>query len=198
MTPSAGSARRRTSCAAGAAPASPGATSNACWSTAPAGSASTAPAAPLALTSAGWLSQEAGVVDLALQVANAHQRRGTGTALARHVAAHARSRGAHTLTVHTDDRTARGALGTEVAGAASPRPRHGAPPDRAHRNRPGRPCDGRPSSPCPADRPVPGTAARYPLPRPTGRLGAGQCRKGRSAAGREPAYDPALGPERHG
>ncbi|MEU1310961.1 GNAT family N-acetyltransferase [Streptomyces cinnamoneus] len=104
---------------------------------------------PLALTSAGWLSQEAGVVDLALQVADAHQRRGIGTALARHAAAHARSRGAHTLTVHTDDRTASGALGTEVAGAASPRPRHGAPPDRAHR---------------PADRPVPGTRGQIPAP----------------------------------
>ncbi|MBC2878079.1 GNAT family N-acetyltransferase [Streptomyces sp. TYQ1024] len=57
---------------------------------------------PLALASAGWISQEAGVVDLALQVADAHQRRGIGTALARHVAAHARARGAHTLAVHTD------------------------------------------------------------------------------------------------
>ncbi|MGW1194494.1 N-acetyltransferase family protein [Streptomyces sp. NPDC002536] len=57
---------------------------------------------PLALTSAGWLSHEAGVVDLALQVVDAHQRRGIGTALARHVADHARIRGAHTLPVHTN------------------------------------------------------------------------------------------------
>ncbi|PAU48402.1 GNAT family N-acetyltransferase [Streptomyces albireticuli] len=57
---------------------------------------------PLALTSTGWISQESGVIDLALQVADAHQGRGIGTALARHVADHAHRRGAHTLTVHTD------------------------------------------------------------------------------------------------
>ncbi|MFK4222209.1 GNAT family N-acetyltransferase [Streptomyces sp. NPDC019890] len=55
---------------------------------------------PVALASAGPLSREAGVVDLGLQVADAHQRRGIGTALARHVAEHARARGAHTLSAY--------------------------------------------------------------------------------------------------
>ncbi|WP_229351468.1 GNAT family N-acetyltransferase [Streptomyces sp. UNOB3_S3] len=36
------------------------------------------------------------------QIADAHQNHGIGTALAQHVADHARSRGAHTLTMHTD------------------------------------------------------------------------------------------------
>ncbi|MEU9379632.1 GNAT family N-acetyltransferase [Streptomyces sp. NPDC048279] len=55
---------------------------------------------PLAMVSAGLVSHEAGVVDLGLQVADAHQRRGIGTLLARHAADHARRRGAHTLTAY--------------------------------------------------------------------------------------------------
>ncbi|MDX3523297.1 GNAT family N-acetyltransferase [Streptomyces scabiei] len=58
--------------------------------------------APLAMASAGFVSREDGVVDLGLQVADAHQRRGIGTLLARHAAVHARNRGAHTLTAYTD------------------------------------------------------------------------------------------------
>jgi len=54
------------------------------------------------MASAGFVSREEGVVDLGLQVADAHQRRGIGTRLARHAAAHARRRGAHTLTAFTD------------------------------------------------------------------------------------------------
>ncbi|WP_306300076.1 MULTISPECIES: GNAT family N-acetyltransferase [Streptomyces] len=56
--------------------------------------------APLGIVSAGFVSREAGVVDLGLQVADAHQRRGIGTLLARHAADHARRRGAHTLTAY--------------------------------------------------------------------------------------------------
>ncbi|MEU2874110.1 GNAT family N-acetyltransferase [Streptomyces olivoreticuli] len=57
---------------------------------------------PLALAFTGPVSRESGVVDLALQVADAHQRRGIGTALARHAAEHARACGAHTLTAYTE------------------------------------------------------------------------------------------------
>ncbi|WP_405734920.1 GNAT family N-acetyltransferase [Streptomyces sp. NBC_01537] len=57
---------------------------------------------PVALASIGPVSREPGVVDLGLQVADAHQRRGIGTALARHAADHARARGAHTLTAYTE------------------------------------------------------------------------------------------------
>jgi GNAT superfamily N-acetyltransferase len=49
---------------------------------------------PLAFVSAGFVSREVGVVDLGLQVADAHQRQGIGTLLARHVADYAGSRGA--------------------------------------------------------------------------------------------------------
>ncbi|MFP8903910.1 GNAT family N-acetyltransferase [Streptomyces atacamensis] len=56
----------------------------------------------IALTCAGPLSREPGVVDLGLQVADTHQRRGIGTALARHAAQHARARGAHTLSAYTE------------------------------------------------------------------------------------------------
>ncbi|GHD79389.1 GNAT family N-acetyltransferase [Streptomyces goshikiensis] len=55
----------------------------------------------IALGSAGSASRQPGVFDLGLQVADTHQRRGTGLALARHAAAHARSRGAHTLSAYT-------------------------------------------------------------------------------------------------
>ncbi|MEU8678042.1 GNAT family N-acetyltransferase [Streptomyces sp. NPDC048560] len=60
-----------------------------------------APNEVVALASAGPVSREPGVFDLGLQVADAHQRRGIGLALARHAAAHAHSRGAHTLAVYT-------------------------------------------------------------------------------------------------
>ncbi|MFD8978634.1 GNAT family N-acetyltransferase [Streptomyces sp. NPDC059564] len=56
----------------------------------------------VALASAGPLSREPGVFDLGLQVADAHQRRGIGLALARHAATRARSRGAHTLSVYAE------------------------------------------------------------------------------------------------
>ncbi|WP_234332297.1 GNAT family N-acetyltransferase [Streptomyces sp. NRRL F-5650] len=57
---------------------------------------------PLALVSVGPVSREAGVFDLGLQVADAHQRRGIGTALARHAAQYAHDRGAHTLSTYTE------------------------------------------------------------------------------------------------
>lgn len=57
---------------------------------------------PLALVCAGPVSREAGVFDLGLQVADAHQRRGIGTALARHAAQYAQDRGAHTLSTYTE------------------------------------------------------------------------------------------------
>ncbi|MFD6912363.1 GNAT family N-acetyltransferase [Streptomyces virginiae] len=56
----------------------------------------------VALGSAGPVSRQPGVLDLGLQVADADQRRGIGLALARHAAAHARSRGAHTLSVYAE------------------------------------------------------------------------------------------------
>lgn len=54
-----------------------------------------------ALASAGPVTGEPGVMDLGLQVADAQQRCGIGTLMARHAAAHARSSGAHTLSVYT-------------------------------------------------------------------------------------------------
>ncbi|WP_374777038.1 GNAT family N-acetyltransferase [Streptomyces sp. NBC_01310] len=56
----------------------------------------------VALGSAGPVSRQPGVFDLGLQVADVHQRRGIGLALGRHAAAHARSRGAHTLSVYAE------------------------------------------------------------------------------------------------
>ncbi|MEV7731648.1 GNAT family N-acetyltransferase [Streptomyces sp. NPDC088921] len=56
---------------------------------------------PLALVCVGPVSREPGVVDLGLQVADDHHRRGIGTALARQAARMARTRGAHTLTAFT-------------------------------------------------------------------------------------------------
>ncbi|MGW2585318.1 GNAT family N-acetyltransferase [Streptomyces virginiae] len=56
----------------------------------------------VALGSAGPLSRQPGVFDLGLQVADAHQRRGIGLAVARHAAAHARSQGAHALSVYAE------------------------------------------------------------------------------------------------
>ncbi|WP_434596515.1 GNAT family N-acetyltransferase [Streptomyces sp. A5-4] len=56
----------------------------------------------IALGSAGPVSRHPGVFDLGLQVADAHRRRGIGLALARHAAAHARSQGAHTLSVYAE------------------------------------------------------------------------------------------------
>ncbi|MEV5979626.1 GNAT family N-acetyltransferase [Streptomyces sp. NPDC052114] len=57
---------------------------------------------PLALVCTGPVSREAGVFDLGLQVADAHQRRGIGSALARHAAQYAQARGAHTLSTYTE------------------------------------------------------------------------------------------------
>ncbi|MYT96593.1 MULTISPECIES: GNAT family N-acetyltransferase [unclassified Streptomyces] len=57
---------------------------------------------PLALVCTGPVSRETGVFDLGLQVADAHQRRGIGTALARHAAQYAQDRGAHTLSTYTE------------------------------------------------------------------------------------------------
>ncbi|MEU4347063.1 GNAT family N-acetyltransferase [Streptomyces sp. NPDC023838] len=57
---------------------------------------------PLALVCTGPVSRAAGVFDLGLQVADAHQRRGIGTALARHAAQYAHARGAHTLSTYTE------------------------------------------------------------------------------------------------
>ncbi|KUO15207.1 GNAT family N-acetyltransferase [Streptomyces dysideae] len=57
---------------------------------------------PVGLVCVGPVSRQEGVVDLGLQVADARQRQGIGTALARHAADAARSRGAHTLTAYTD------------------------------------------------------------------------------------------------
>ncbi|MCB5163626.1 GNAT family N-acetyltransferase [Streptomyces bambusae] len=54
-----------------------------------------------AVATAGRLSGEPRVVDLGLQVADAEQQRGIGTLMAYHAAAHARSSGAHTLSVYT-------------------------------------------------------------------------------------------------
>lgn len=56
----------------------------------------------VALGSAGPVSRHPGVFDLGLQVADAHQRRGIGLAVARRAAAHARSQGAHALSVYTE------------------------------------------------------------------------------------------------
>ncbi|MEU6355027.1 GNAT family N-acetyltransferase [Streptomyces sp. NPDC047072] len=56
---------------------------------------------PLALVCVGPVSRQPGVFDLGLQVADDHQRRGIGTAMARHAARMARIRGAHTLTAFT-------------------------------------------------------------------------------------------------
>ncbi|MEV6730703.1 GNAT family N-acetyltransferase [Streptomyces sp. NPDC051364] len=56
----------------------------------------------VALASAGPVRREPGVFDLGLQVADVHQRRGIGLALAQHAVAHARSRGAHTLSVYAE------------------------------------------------------------------------------------------------
>ncbi|WP_405421477.1 GNAT family N-acetyltransferase [Streptomyces erythrochromogenes] len=56
----------------------------------------------VALASAGPVSREPGVFDLGLQVADVHQRRGIGLALAWHAAARARSRGGHTFSVHAE------------------------------------------------------------------------------------------------
>jgi GNAT superfamily N-acetyltransferase len=58
--------------------------------------------AVIAMASAGPVSGQTGVVDLGLQVADDHQRQGIGTALAHHVAAHARAAGAHTLSLYTE------------------------------------------------------------------------------------------------
>ncbi|WP_435217667.1 GNAT family N-acetyltransferase [Streptomyces sp. bgisy034] len=57
---------------------------------------------PVALVCTGPVSREPGVFDLALQVADDHQLRGIGTALARHAAEHAHIRGAHTLSAYTE------------------------------------------------------------------------------------------------
>ncbi|WP_306822861.1 GNAT family N-acetyltransferase [Streptomyces sp. TLI_146] len=57
---------------------------------------------PLALVCTGPVSREAGVFDLGLQVADAHQGRGIGTALARHAAQYAHARGADTLSTYTE------------------------------------------------------------------------------------------------
>ncbi|MFJ6934637.1 GNAT family N-acetyltransferase [Streptomyces globosus] len=54
-----------------------------------------------AVATAGHVSGEPGVMDLGLQVADAQQQRGIGTLMTRHAAAHARSSGAHTLSVYT-------------------------------------------------------------------------------------------------
>lgn len=56
----------------------------------------------VALASVGPLSREPGVFDLGLQVADDRQRRGIGLALAQHAAAHARDRGAHTLSAYVE------------------------------------------------------------------------------------------------
>lgn len=56
---------------------------------------------PVGLVCVGPVSHQEGVVDLGLQVADARQRQGIGTALARHAADAARARGAHTLTAYT-------------------------------------------------------------------------------------------------
>ncbi|MFE9407403.1 GNAT family N-acetyltransferase [Streptomyces sp. NPDC006704] len=56
---------------------------------------------PLALVCVGPVSRQPGFVDLGLQVADGHQRRGIGTALARQAARTAHGGGAHTLTVFT-------------------------------------------------------------------------------------------------
>lgn len=56
---------------------------------------------PLALVCVGSVNRQPGVVDLGLQVADDHHRRGIGTAMARQAARIARTRGAHTLTAFT-------------------------------------------------------------------------------------------------
>ncbi|KMS67719.1 hypothetical protein ACM01_41600 [Streptomyces viridochromogenes] len=56
---------------------------------------------PLALVCIGPVSREAGVVDLGLQVADDRHRQGIGTALGRHAARLARTRGARTLSAFT-------------------------------------------------------------------------------------------------
>ncbi|MCC0094677.1 GNAT family N-acetyltransferase [Streptomyces flavotricini] len=54
-----------------------------------------------AVATAGRISGESQVRDLGLQVTDAQQHCGIGTLMARHAAAHARSSGAHTLSVYT-------------------------------------------------------------------------------------------------
>lgn len=56
---------------------------------------------PLALVCVGPVSRQPGVVDLGLQVADDHHRRGIGTVMARQAVRMARTRGAHTLTAFT-------------------------------------------------------------------------------------------------
>ncbi|MEU6148039.1 GNAT family N-acetyltransferase [Streptomyces sp. NPDC047081] len=56
---------------------------------------------PLALVCVGPVSRRLGVVDLGLQVADDHHRRGIGTAMARQAARIACTGGAHTLTAFT-------------------------------------------------------------------------------------------------
>ncbi|NEB01952.1 GNAT family N-acetyltransferase [Streptomyces sp. SID13726] len=56
---------------------------------------------PLALVCVGPVTAQPGVVDLGLQVADDHQRRGIGTVMARQAALIARADGAHTLTAFT-------------------------------------------------------------------------------------------------
>ncbi|MFJ7589495.1 GNAT family N-acetyltransferase [Streptomyces sp. NPDC097617] len=56
----------------------------------------------VALASVGPVVREPGVFDLGLQVADDHQRRGIGLALALQAAAHARFRGGDTLAVYTE------------------------------------------------------------------------------------------------
>lgn len=56
---------------------------------------------PLALVCVGSVNRQPGVVDLGLQVADDHHRRGIGTAMVRQAARIARTRGAHTLTAFT-------------------------------------------------------------------------------------------------
>nr|WP_165983965.1 GNAT family N-acetyltransferase [Streptomyces sp. YIM 98790] len=55
----------------------------------------------VALTCLGPVPGEAGCADLGLQVADASQGLGIGTALAWHAASHARTAGWHTLTAYT-------------------------------------------------------------------------------------------------
>ncbi|MET9812373.1 GNAT family N-acetyltransferase [Streptomyces sp. NPDC006355] len=56
---------------------------------------------PVGLVCVGPVSHQKGVVDLGLQVADARQHQGIGTALAQYAADTAREGGAHTLTAYT-------------------------------------------------------------------------------------------------
>ncbi|MFG2996597.1 GNAT family N-acetyltransferase [Streptomyces sp. NPDC048340] len=56
----------------------------------------------IALVSIGRLHHSPGVVDLGVQVADTHQRRGIGTGLVRLAAGHALAAGADTLSVYTE------------------------------------------------------------------------------------------------